>query len=427
MSARYYSFLLVLIFIIAVEAIPVPIPRYGVFIDEIRTTKLTDILRAKIAYYDGTGTGAYGAKSVFSKYATVDLSTGRVTENSLDLSDLVPIPEAANDSMFGYTLDTSNVANVTLIDPLNTAVVSFDFSDILARAQKAEESSDLSNIPTVSFVTEKLRQAYIFYPDVELYFSSYDINTRMIRIDLDTTLSESNTLSPDVFNYFWEFTFGFPNTDMLPERLPSFIVYDQEQLVLLPNTDPFSGNGPKVSFLNGTGIQVISRTNSYYFPFSNVMESVNLHPSGDANLNTLFEIHHSFTVQKEDLDHLDLEIPEWGVMIPETYEVVERAMTGQEVRRIILNKNDVIMLGEAVPVVQDCPLEPPCCEEDCCGQGTSWNLETGYCVVDPGATGFTGTYSDAWEPGCVLRACCTGDCCGKDTTYNELFASCIPI
>ena len=73
-----------------------------------------------------------------------------------------------------------------------------------------------------------------------------------------------------------------------------------------------------------------------------------------------------------------------------------------------------------------CPLIPGCCEEDCCGEGTSWDLDTQYCVDDPKSSGFNGTYSDAWETGCVERFCCGADCCNSDLRYDESAALCLP-
>lgn len=73
---------------------------------------------------------------------------------------------------------------------------------------------------------------------------------------------------------------------------------------------------------------------------------------------------------------------------------------------------------------EQCPLEPSCCEEDCCGQGTSWDPP--FCRLDPGASGFNGTYSDTFDTGCVERNCCENACCSPGTWYDARLASCVP-
>ena len=76
---------------------------------------------------------------------------------------------------------------------------------------------------------------------------------------------------------------------------------------------------------------------------------------------------------------------------------------------------------------EDCPFAPECCEEDCCGQGSSWDVDTKYCIPDADSTGFNGTYSDAWEPGCIMRTCCEAKCCQSDLEYDEETANCITV
>ena len=80
--------------------------------------------------------------------------------------------------------------------------------------------------------------------------------------------------------------------------------------------------------------------------------------------------------------------------------------------------------GLSPPFEEQCPLEPSCCEEDCCGQGTSWDPP--FCRFDPGASGFNGTYSDTFDKGCVERACCENACCSQGTWYDASLASCLP-
>jgi len=78
-----------------------------------------------------------------------------------------------------------------------------------------------------------------------------------------------------------------------------------------------------------------------------------------------------------------------------------------------------------IPVDQ-CPVVAACCEEDCCGDGTFWDLDTLYCVANPISFGFNGTYSNSFEPGCVERVCCQADCCGDGLKFDEGLAFCVP-
>lgn len=85
----------------------------------------------------------------------------------------------------------------------------------------------------------------------------------------------------------------------------------------------------------------------------------------------------------------------------------------------------VTAMAMGQPTTKECPLIPGCCEEDCCGKNTSWDVKTQYCVADPDSTGFNGTHSSKWEPGCVERVCCGQDCCSSDTVYDEETALCL--
>jgi len=67
-----------------------------------------------------------------------------------------------------------------------------------------------------------------------------------------------------------------------------------------------------------------------------------------------------------------------------------------------------------------------CCEEDCCGPGTSYDFGTKLCVKDTSSSGFDGTYSDAFNQGCVDRGCCESGCCSADLTYDKVLAFCLP-
>jgi hypothetical protein len=64
-----------------------------------------------------------------------------------------------------------------------------------------------------------------------------------------------------------------------------------------------------------------------------------------------------------------------------------------------------------------------CCEEDCCGPGTSY-LET-RCISSPSSPGFGGSYSDAYVPGCVPRQCCEANCCSEGTVFDADVGRCV--
>lgn len=74
-----------------------------------------------------------------------------------------------------------------------------------------------------------------------------------------------------------------------------------------------------------------------------------------------------------------------------------------------------------------CPLIPPCCEEDCCGPSTSWVNPN--CVYDPSSGGWESEgYSSDFDFGCLDRVCCEADCCdGTTTIYDATTQFCIPL
>lgn len=72
---------------------------------------------------------------------------------------------------------------------------------------------------------------------------------------------------------------------------------------------------------------------------------------------------------------------------------------------------------------QDDCMEPACCEEDCCGQGTSWNGS--FCSKDESSSGWSGVYSNDHNYGCVVRTCCGETCCDQGTRYAPRIAECI--
>ena len=81
-------------------------------------------------------------------------------------------------------------------------------------------------------------------------------------------------------------------------------------------------------------------------------------------------------------------------------------------------------LGTGVKPPAQCPLVLGCCEEDCCGEGTSW--ESPSCILNPDSSGFDGTYSSEYNEGCILRSCCENECCSDGTEYDSSTALCVP-
>lgn len=72
----------------------------------------------------------------------------------------------------------------------------------------------------------------------------------------------------------------------------------------------------------------------------------------------------------------------------------------------------------------NCPILA-CCEADCCGPGSLWDRETGYCVASPGAIGFDGTYPSEYVKGCWERSCCEQNCCEDGLLYDATSALCL--
>lgn len=67
----------------------------------------------------------------------------------------------------------------------------------------------------------------------------------------------------------------------------------------------------------------------------------------------------------------------------------------------------------------------PCAMDDCCGEGTSWDLEIQYCVPDPSSRGWNGTHAVDYTNGCLSRVCAEADCCYQGTRYDKDLASCL--
>lgn len=78
----------------------------------------------------------------------------------------------------------------------------------------------------------------------------------------------------------------------------------------------------------------------------------------------------------------------------------------------LLEENDCLVLG--------------CCEDDCCGVGTSWDIRALQCVPAPGSPGYDGIPLPGYQSGCALRSCCEVNCCGDGTFYNTDIECCMP-
>lgn len=88
--------------------------------------------------------------------------------------------------------------------------------------------------------------------------------------------------------------------------------------------------------------------------------------------------------------------------------------------------------GPTSPPTTEAPTSHPtdvcpsfgCCVEDCCGPGTVWAAD--YCLKSIQSSGWDGTYSSEFDPGCVERVCCEASCCGENTQYDSELESCVP-
>lgn len=75
-------------------------------------------------------------------------------------------------------------------------------------------------------------------------------------------------------------------------------------------------------------------------------------------------------------------------------------------------------------------LQVRCCEDDCCGPGTSSSYGSGTCLPDLGSPGFVpGMWSDEHEFGCIERVCCENECCEgrNDTVYEPSIGRCLVV
>lgn len=293
-------------------------------------------MQANISLYNGTGQGAFWAQAQNWTYATIHLSSGRVSPGIPDEKLGPPRPVRAADPMARYKLLVTSRANTTPVDPLNVTIASLDLGAYWTRVQQSYAEFDLLALPVLSFVSEKLQRAYLFVPHIDPTSTTVLDTTMMVSIDLSTTAAKS-TLLPRFFIpwdlYNWQY-------DQLHPHLP---VFDQEHLCLLPN-DPFSNRGSKVAFFNITSAKVVTQTFSYYFPFSSVLDFMVFDASGESRLNRLYEIHQNHSIQKENVEWFHLDNPDWGVMIPEGYEIWERSMTGKLTCRFVLSKEDLTNL-----------------------------------------------------------------------------------
>ena len=383
-----------------VEGIPIPSPRYGVFIDSIRTLQNnTNLLFATVAFYNDPS--LYDERNyspvynhqwnpIHWSYAMIHVDTGHVTkvkeeeEESKasiidEVFDLTPIPIPVMDSMAGYALRVNGtVANLLLNNNIKfdgekknskmnddeilsnngtslEVVYSINFSNYIDTEVVMRELEDagggrslLSNYPTICFVSSKLKLAYILYPEcVDIRMNHCRRFVTRVAI-IDTINKKLSTTNDDNVLSLSEESSGLrlPWDLLIYDDLvgKSYTVYDDLQFVLLPN-DPYSGNSPLYVYFHETGLQTIS-SGSYYFPFSNISQSIVYNNNNDDNNveavsswntttpTTVWEIRHKYTF-------VELNNSYWDAIVPYGYELIEKDMTGTVVRRVVLNPNDI--------------------------------------------------------------------------------------
>jgi hypothetical protein len=114
--------------------------------------------------------------------------------------------------------------------------------------------------------------------------------------------------------------------------------------------------------------------------------------------------------------------------INESEPVLTKAMVSPDepipVTGIMYNGAGVPATPELTSTMAQCPVTLGCCEEDCCGAGTSW--QSSFCTIDRDSTGFNGTHSGDWAAGCIDRVCCEEECCSPETKYDNTAAECLP-
>ena len=362
--------------LIVCEAVPIPSPRYGVFIDNIRTLQdNSNLLLATVAFYDDPSLyDEHNISPVYTNrewnpinwsYATIQVDTGQVTsvaekEESYIIiddkeADLTPIPVPVMDPMAGYTLRVNGtIANLFLSkmevaysmdfsNYIDTEVVLRELVDALGSSNDAGAGGGFLSYPTICFVSNKLNLAYILFPecvDMRGNCRSYVtrvaiINTMKKKLSTNTVLSLSEESG---LRLYWDLFF-YDNTMTI-----AYSVYDDLQIVLLPN-DPFAGNSPLYVYFHETGLQTIS-TGSYYFPFSNILHSVVLKNRGEdddshnnnnvssSNTTIVWVIRHKYTYVEMDNSY-------WDAIVPYGYEIIEKDMTGTVLRQVVLNPNDI--------------------------------------------------------------------------------------
>lgn len=84
---------------------------------------------------------------------------------------------------------------------------------------------------------------------------------------------------------------------------------------------------------------------------------------------------------------------------------------------------DMGVTGQTIPLDEDCPLIPDCCEDDCCGVGTVFSgLE---CQPGPSSSGWDHTYPWYHDFGCSPRICCEYACCAEGTIWDVATSYCV--
>ena len=322
---------------IGTTAIPIPYPRYGTFVDYIRTTTDENLIRAQIAFYDDPSLYEYSPvymgqwDPVNWTFATVYVDSGRVLAGE-PTSNLTTVPEPISDPMLGYTLEVNGTVGELIKE--NTVVYSLNFSEFIDTDLLLENMENIEwwygeenvRIPTASFVSQKLDLAYIFFPECICNYGMpcWRLRTLVAIVDFSNPSQEAS-ISELQQGLHWDLLFDPPEVQS---------VYDSVQLSLLPN-DPFAGNSPLYVFYDASGVNAVS-SGSYYFPFHTILEAMVIDPSGNSTLNTAWEVYHNFSL-------VDMPNPysEWEALVPHSYELREKAMTGEIKRRVVLETGEV--------------------------------------------------------------------------------------
>lgn len=103
--------------------------------------------------------------------------------------------------------------------------------------------------------------------------------------------------------------------------------------------------------------------------------------------------------------------------------------TGAQLRWILVILLGICKLPRGVGNEEDlgdCPALQ-CCEDECCGPGTSWDIDIEYCTPDPGSIGFLEIFNSDIVPVCEVKICCEDSCYFDGTYYDPSMACCLPL